>query len=331
MYCPKCGQQNDDNARFCVKCGSQLPISHVAIPSVAAAVAVTGAYAGFWKRFAAFILDYLIVMVLGLVAGGIVGFIYGMSVTPPDKKIAEALGAIAGLLVWWLYFAIMESSRKQATLGKMALGIRVVNLEGGHISFARATGRNFAKILSGLILMIGYLMAGFSARKQALHDMVAGCLVVVRDATGADIQRGASAAPMPVWAIVLIVLAACIVPIGIIAAVALPAYQDYTVRARVAGAVIIGQQATRAVEDFYLRNNVLPRDLKEAGMSDPVSREAQSVSVDPRNGVVQVFLAISPLEGKSILFVPKKDNGSIIWTCSSDDVNARYLPVSCRK
>ena len=288
-----------------MKCASQLPFSHVAAPSVAPAIAATGVYAGFWKRFAAFILDYLIAVVLALVVGAIIGGIYGAGATSPEEKTAKGLGGIAGLLVWWLYFAIMESSGKQATLGKMALGIRVVTREGGRISFARATGRNFAKILSGLILMIGYLMAGFTARKQALHDRVAGCLVVNRDATEADIQHGAFAAPMPVWAIVLIVLAVCIFPMGIIAAVALPAYQDYTVRAHVAVAVLVGHQATRAVDDFYLRNNALPGDLKKAGMPDPDSREARNVSLDPRSGVVQVVLAFSPLEGKSILFVPK--------------------------
>ena len=78
----------------------------------------------------------------------------------------------------WLYFALMESSSKQATLGKMALGIRVTDVNGNRIGFGRATGRHFAKILSGLILGIGFLMAAFTEKKQALHDMIAGTLVV---------------------------------------------------------------------------------------------------------------------------------------------------------
>lgn len=77
----------------------------------------------------------------------------------------------------WIYEAAMESSSKQATLGKMALGLKVTDLEGRRISFARATGRHFAKLLSGMILLIGYIMAGFTERKQALHDMIAGTLV----------------------------------------------------------------------------------------------------------------------------------------------------------
>jgi uncharacterized RDD family membrane protein YckC len=74
----------------------------------------------------------------------------------------------------------MESSVKQATLGKLAIGIIVTDLQGSRITFGRATGRYFGKILSSLILSIGYIMAGFTEKKQALHDMIAGCLVVMK-------------------------------------------------------------------------------------------------------------------------------------------------------
>jgi len=82
------------------------------------------------------------------------------------------------IVIGWLYYALMESSVRQATLGKMALGLMVTDLNGQKISFDRATGRHFAKIISALILFIGFLMAGFTRRKQALHDMIAGCLVI---------------------------------------------------------------------------------------------------------------------------------------------------------
>ena len=77
----------------------------------------------------------------------------------------------------WLYCALMESSSYQATLGKMIFGMKVTDLCGNRISFARATGRHFAKILSGLILCIGFIMVGLSERKQGLHDLLAGTLV----------------------------------------------------------------------------------------------------------------------------------------------------------
>jgi len=86
--------------------------------------------------------------------------------------------AWVSLVIGWIYSAGLESSVKQATLGKMALGMRVTDLAGRRISFGRATGRHFAKILSVLILGIGFLMVAFSEKKQGLHDKVAETLVM---------------------------------------------------------------------------------------------------------------------------------------------------------
>lgn len=81
-------------------------------------------------------------------------------------------------LASWLYFATFESSPWQATPGKKVLGLRVTDLEGGRLSFIRASGRYFGKIISSLLFGIGFVMAGFTEKKQALHDMLAGCLVL---------------------------------------------------------------------------------------------------------------------------------------------------------
>lgn len=80
----------------------------------------------------------------------------------------------------WLYFALQESSSAQATLGKRVLGIKVIDYEGRRIGFARATGRFWGKTLSGILFNIGYIMAAFTARKQALHDILAQTLVIRR-------------------------------------------------------------------------------------------------------------------------------------------------------
>ena len=99
----------------------------------------------------------------------------------PSPGVEGASFLITGAfntLVNWLYAALLESSSYQATLGKMALGLKVIALEGHRISFARATGRHFAKILSLLMFLIGFIMVGFTRRKQGLHDMLAGTLVI---------------------------------------------------------------------------------------------------------------------------------------------------------
>jgi uncharacterized RDD family membrane protein YckC len=88
-------------------------------------------------------------------------------------------GVVALIAAVWLYYALFESSTWQATPGKKVLGLFVTDLNGNRISFAHASGRFFAKLISGLIPFgIGYMMAGFTAKKQALHDLIAGCLVL---------------------------------------------------------------------------------------------------------------------------------------------------------
>jgi uncharacterized RDD family membrane protein YckC len=84
------------------------------------------------------------------------------------------------VILQWLYFAGMESSEHQGTLGKMALGLIVTDINDQRISFARATGRFFAKIITNYTFLIGYIMAGFTEKKQALHDMIASTLVLRR-------------------------------------------------------------------------------------------------------------------------------------------------------
>lgn len=139
-------------------------------------------YAGFWLRAGAYVIDIILILAIAFVVGAILGVIIvtlGMDI---DEVLGtnQPIGAgdIIGFAIGLLYFASMESSASGGTLGKRAVGIRVVNLSRQRISFGNAVGRHFGKILSGLILLIGFLMAGFTARKQALHDMMAGTLVI---------------------------------------------------------------------------------------------------------------------------------------------------------
>jgi uncharacterized RDD family membrane protein YckC len=139
-------------------------------------------YGGFWLRVVAYLIDGILLnIVLGIVAS-----IFGISIIPGDPaKIDPAafmsqmsVLQIVGLGVTWLYFALMESSARGATVGKMAVGLRVVDEHGNRISFLRATGRFFAKFVSTIILLIGFLMVAFTDRKRGLHDMIAGTLVI---------------------------------------------------------------------------------------------------------------------------------------------------------
>lgn len=141
-------------------------------------------YGGFWIRFVAFIIDSIMIGVVVLPIGLMISLAIGLAgsaVNMPGtgvKLVGFLVRGAFSVLVKWIYEASMESSSKQATLGKMALGLKVTDEAGLRISFARASARYFAKFLSAMIVLIGYIMAGFTARKQALHDMIAGTLVV---------------------------------------------------------------------------------------------------------------------------------------------------------
>lgn len=137
-------------------------------------------YASFGKRLLAFILDWVILTIIGIIANFILSMVLRVLLGSSESAqlVIVLLGYLVGIVIGWLYYAKQESSPKQATIGKDALGIVVTDMEGKRISFTKATVRYFSKILSGLILLIGYIMAAFTEKKQALHDMIAGTLVV---------------------------------------------------------------------------------------------------------------------------------------------------------
>jgi uncharacterized RDD family membrane protein YckC len=197
FFCNKCGAQNADGAQFCSRCGAPtsptsgisstpLPASAPASPyttSPAAYPPMVGVgYGGFWIRVVAAIIDGILVRVVvspihlffgGLGLAGMMSGIHPLGLA----ILGGGVTLIATLFGSWLYEAFMESSSYQATLGKMIFGMKVTDLNGNRISFERATGRHFAKWLSAMILFIGYMMVGFTERKQGLHDLLAGTLV----------------------------------------------------------------------------------------------------------------------------------------------------------
>jgi uncharacterized RDD family membrane protein YckC len=171
---------------------SASPTASVLPPTTAATLED---YAGFWKRVAAYILDAIILYVPNLLIQKMMGgdaaeaaMKQAQLAAPADPHVMFAAlmqyyntmtpALLIITAITWLYFAACESSAWQGTLGKLALGIRVTDMQGGRIGFARALGRYPAKYLSALILGVGFLMAGWTQRKQALHDLVVSTLVL---------------------------------------------------------------------------------------------------------------------------------------------------------
>ena len=142
--------------------GPDVPPADVNKPFFVSGVAAVGVptFAGFWRRVLAALLDGILVLTATLIL------------------TVFAFSGVVFVVVGWLYYAFMESSAKQATLGKLAMGIRVTDMDNKRLDFGRATGRFFGKFVSMLTLCIGFIMAAFTDRKQALHDQIAKTLVL---------------------------------------------------------------------------------------------------------------------------------------------------------
>ncbi len=202
MFCSKCGSTVAEGVAFCAACGQPVAVvsggqssAYAESAPVIASARKPVAYAGFWLRFVAIIIDSIAVgaaaRILLFPFFAALGMRMAIMRSWPMAPMAPgAILALIGTLFWliaimsivkWLYYALLESSAWQATLGKKALGLMVTDLEGYRISFGRASGRFFAKIISGIILWIGFIMAGFTEKKQALHDMIAGTLVLRKE------------------------------------------------------------------------------------------------------------------------------------------------------
>lgn len=197
MYCGQCGEKSDNTAKFCGKCGTSLQSNNVNLEKEnveqeersyrtiepeekpqqtrRSTSKPTYRYAGFWLRAGAMGIDIGIVFAFSFT----VGFLfYPIQAAMYEPLIADVFQNLIIIVAVFLYFSLLESSKWQATVGKKAVGLKVTDLHGRRISFGRATGRYFSKIISGLIFYIGYIMASFTDKKQGLHDIITNCLVL---------------------------------------------------------------------------------------------------------------------------------------------------------
>lgn len=122
-------------------------------------------YAGFWIRVGAYLIDGIILWIIGIILSYVVLGNYSIIQSSPLLSLLQFIVAIG-------YFTGMESSSKQATLGKAVVGIKVGDEQGRQISLGTAVGRYFCKILSAVILLIGFMMVGWDSKKQGLHDKI---------------------------------------------------------------------------------------------------------------------------------------------------------------
>jgi uncharacterized RDD family membrane protein YckC len=152
----------------------------VTIPAEAITPTPEVEYAGLWKRLLAFVVDLGVTSLIFFAFAIILPILLGPKFGVPSGGVILAFAAVLWLVITWLYWAIMESSSRQSTVGKNLMGIVVTNSKGNRISFGKATLRYFGKIASVLPVLAGLLMIGFTAKKQGLHDLISGSLVVTK-------------------------------------------------------------------------------------------------------------------------------------------------------
>lgn len=288
------------------------------------------AYAGFWRRFAAYVVDYVVVFA-GSAALVLIASVTGLL---PDGAPQWSAIVLAG---YFLYCTLLESSSSQATLGKRALGLTVTNVRGERIGFARAAIRFAAKLLTLFTLCIGYLLIAVTPRRQALHDLIAGTVVVD------------GATPQPSW---LVSAVASVPLVLVVAGMALPAYEDRAIRAQVQEGVDLANEYRAAIESGW-RN--APRDFVDM-TSDSLAaglpqRGRYVEAIEVVSGMIVITYggeASGAIAGSVLAIVPALDSQrALAWACgygqppsgyevvyenpgSYTDIDEAFIPSACR-
>jgi curved DNA-binding protein CbpA len=263
-------------------------------------------YAGFWRRAGAVFVD------------GIVMYIpFSIIYLLPNIDPYSGEWMIASTVIGWVYYASFESGKHQATLGKRAMGIKVADVHGNRISFGRAMVRRLGTLVDLITLNIGYLIQPFTKRRQALHDIIAGAVVLRTRKEGEWSGVG-----------IAVILLAFVAFFGMIAAIAVPQYQYYTTRAQLAGAIQAISQFKYPVAKFMIDSGRPPATLANLGINLP-----PSIGID-KDGTLFATMpsdAAGPLRAKHITLTPYvSSENRIEWACGSPDIEKIYLPTDCQ-
>ena len=308
--------------------GAEGPLPHAEI------------YAGFWRRVLAYVIDYALLAVVIVVIAAI-SIVHGQKGSP--------ILAFVYLVLPLLYFVVLEASGMQGTLGKKAMGIKVADEAGNQISGARALGRYLGKVVSGLLFGIGFAMAGFTAKRQALHDMISGCVVVRSVADRHQIAQAPTNPRSAGYIAAMVVLMMLFGPfsLGVMAAIAIPAYQNYTIRSQITEGLTIGDGWKAAVAEHYAKTGKWP-NTQDLDVTRPTGRYEQRVDIQSGAVVIVYGGQANPkISGKKLVLRPVvNSNNDVLWTCGLakpptgvdltvdsakyTTVGAQYLPVSCR-
>jgi Tfp pilus assembly protein PilE len=316
MFCPKCGNSNDDSAKFCSGCGNMLP---QAVKDAPPQTEVDGSRN----------LDEFHKAIIGPKNQGY--YLSHFSRFDSNGKIGASWHwpAFFVTFYWFLY-------------RKMWLNALIYFLLPYLVMIPIGIAAAMAGKSADTIVGIGYLV--YVAAVFLLPPMYANALyykhckkiISETNASSNDVQRQlgelSGKGGTSNVALIIVLVFAFVAIIGILAAIAIPAYQDYTTKARLAEAVAVGRNAADSVANYINQHQEIPGSLEQAGFVAPIPPSVKELSVNSQNGTVIITMASAPISGKTFLFVPSLDsNKQIIWSCMSQEIQDRYLPQQCRQ
>lgn len=308
MFCQKCGAQNDDSASFCSNCGTPLHLADAEQPHSQEALykAVIGPKNQdyYLRHFARFDRDGRVGATWHWPAFFVTfyWFLY-------RKMWIHA--AVYFFLPYLVMFALGMVGGVLGESGKSTIGI-------AYLVYVAAT------------FLIPPMYANAFYYKQC-KEKISDTSLTTHDyqrQLGELSGKGGTSNAALIFVLIFVVIAF----IGILAAIAIPAYQQYTTRAHTAEALTVGGKAADSVADYYDQRHEVPDDLAQAGFTAQLPPSVTDLSLNSQNGILTITMANPPIQGKTILLVPSLDsNNRVVWTCSSREIEDKYLPPQCRQ
>ncbi len=305
MFCPKCGSRNDETARYCTACGNALPLpdaqTAVALDEYYKAVIGPKNQAYYLSQFSRFDREGI--------------------------RVSWNWPSFLMTFYWLLY--------RKMWLNALAYFLFPYVLAFVFALFVVLTDSDPGTLVGSVYL--AYLAAIFvliPMYANALYYRHCKKRVSQARATSQDTQRQlgelAARGGTSNVVLILILIFAFVAIVGILAAIAIPAYQDYITGSRTVQAFNFGKTATASVSGFYNSHRAIPENIEETGFELSLPPSVKGLSFDRQSGMVSITVEGSTVNGKSILFVPSLEAGNkLVWTCMSEEIQDRYLPQEC--
>lgn len=309
MFCAKCGTSNDEAANFCANCGYALPLS----------AQVVGA-ASDEEYYKAFIgpknQDY---------------YLHHFSSFDQRGKVRETWHwpSFFVTFYWLLYRKMWVNALLYFFLPyAFLIVVGILGLVAGSAS-AIPIALGYLAYMAGIFILLPMYANGIYYKhcKKVIADVRAKTPDTQRQLGELSGKGGTSSI-----VIILLLIFGFVAVIGILAAIAIPAYSDYTNKSRTAQAASIGRDATVSVSGFYNQYRMIPQSLEAAGFVATLPPSVKGISIDNQTGTISITMEGGALSGQSIRFVPSLDDREqLVWTCMSEEIRARYLPRDCQQ